>query len=195
MTTTDSTPALSPADLRLRVTSNDWTMLPDALEVAASFGLDRAMVASVLERAQHREVAPQTADVGYLVSRHRLGSVIVVVSHRDEPEGMLAVMAVYVMSDDASAQAYGRAAGARAAGGQGAGRSAPTSLRQFSKRVVEEGYRMERGGSHMKVVSQDGDYVCSAPLTPSDARSWANCWRTFLRAKAKHEAAGAAQRP
>jgi len=151
--------------------------------VADCYGLDDHLIVSVLDNAQAREVAPQTADAGYLISRHKRGSVILVVGHL-EPEHPV-VIAAYVLTDQDSRSRYAVASTAR---GQGAGKSAPTSLRQFSKRVVEAGYRMERGGSHMQVVSQDGTYVCAVPLTPSDHRTWANCWRTFIKASGKHEA-------
>ena len=148
----------------------------NAREYARTYGLTVDDVEAIVRMKNRPEIDPRSTEVGHLIVRYHAGDVFVVVGYR-EPH-LPVVMAVMV-NDHHTGKAGSRTPG-------GVGKTGPTTIKELTKRVIAQGYRIEMGGSHLRVLDKDtGEYLMSLPSTPSDYRSVPNAWALFLRKKAE----------
>lgn len=59
--------------------------------------------------------------------------------------------------------------------------SIPTTMRDLHKRIKAAGLYIRAGGRHHHVLNEEGKYVVSLPISPSDRRSIANVTKTLTR--------------
>lgn len=61
---------------------------------------------------------------------------------------------------------------------------APRSRREFIERIEADGWSVRLGGGgHLLVLRSNGTVAHAVPKTPSDWRSWRNCWSDYQRAR------------
>lgn len=150
----------------------------DAVAYAEMYGLAKEDCELILTSKSNPTLDTRSHEVGHLIVRYRSGDVVVVVGHRDKDEPV--IMSVWVDTKT------GHRSGSQKGGG--AGSTMPTTMRELKKRIMAAGYRLEYGGSHMKVYDKEtGAYLLSLPITPSDHRSIPNAWSLFLRKKTANE--------
>lgn len=147
----------------------------EALMWAALWGLSVSAVEDCIHHPQQTAVDPRTKEIGHNVLRHRRGDVVVVVGYR-EPETPQ-VLFVTTMTGLAERHVRG--------GNGGTGSTLPRSYRELRKRILDLGYRISVDSAHPKVRTSDGRVIMTFPGTPSDHRSLANTWRSFVKAHAK----------
>ena len=152
----------------------DVSWLPEAVHYAESFGLSQEDCEKILLQRSKPTMDPRTAETGHLIVRYRAGDVVVVVGHRDKHHPV--IMSVWVETGNASRS------GSRKQTGSGS--SLPTTMKQLQRRILDDGFKIKHGGSHLRVESEDGELVATLPSTPSDHRSIPNSWTAYLRKKA-----------
>lgn len=151
----------------------------DAVSFAATFGLEPEDCEKILINRSSPQMDPRSAEVGHLIVRYRAGDVIVVVGHRD-PEHPV-IMSVMVDTG------YEGNSGSKKATGL-SGSTLPTSMKQLTKRILNDGFNVVHGGSHMRVEDTEGELIATLPRTPSDHRSIPNSWKAYQRAKIRYQA-------
>lgn len=148
----------------------------DALSYAEMYGLTKSNVESIV-RSQSRPVQdPRTAETGDLIMRYHGGDVVVVVGLRDPKNPV--IMSVWVETGT-------KKGGSKKLGGV-SGSSMPTSMKALQRRVLDDGFKIKHGSSHLRVEDEDGYMVCTLPSTPSEYRSIANAWKAYCRKKVEY---------
>lgn len=150
---------------------------PDASSFAEEWGLSYTDVEDVADHPTTISVNALSVSKGYPVEDRRRGDVTVVVGLREEQPSILYVrvhLPIHTTSGLGSQQP------------SGSGSELPRTMRGLRSKIVAEGYRIESGGKHDKVLTPDGDFLCSISVTPSEYRSIANNWLAFRRAADKH---------
>lgn len=149
----------------------------DAVAYAEMYGLSLEDVEKIVLSRTRPAVDPRSHEVGHLIVRYRAGDVVVVVGHREKAHPV--IMSVWVET--------GQTKGGTKKTGGVQGSNAPHSMKDLTKRILAEGFKVQHGGSHMKVMTPEGNLLMSMPSTPSEYRSIANCWSLFLRKKAEYQ--------
>lgn len=151
----------------------DWH--DDALAYALEFGMTREDCEKILLSQSGAKLDPRSYEVGHLIVRYRAGDVVVVVGHREKDVPV--IMSVWV--DTHTEQS--RESGSKKPGGSGS--KLPKTMKQLTKMVLSDGFKIQHAAGHLKVVDIEGTFICTLPSTPSEYRSIANSWHTYNRAK------------
>lgn len=148
----------------------DWE--PRAIDFAETFGLTRDDVEAIVARPTRVTADPSSATREWPTERCHRGDVTVVVAR--PPNQRPLIWGVYLrLPIDSGAR--------RSGAGQGAGTQAPSSPRDLRHRIVKAGLRIEGGGRHDRILNEDGKFIASMPLSPSDRHSIPNLWSTLRR--------------
>lgn len=152
-----------------------------AREAAAVWGLDLENVEAIVRKPQRAELDPHTHKIGHLVVKYFSGDVVVVAGHLDKEHPQILHVSV-------SAPMSGSSSTSRSGKGTGAGSSLPTTNRDLMRRITDKGCKLKHtSGGHLSVHAPNGDKLITMGSTPSDHRSIANAWRTFMREYNKHQ--------
>lgn len=154
-----------------------YSWYPDASQFIEEWGLSYTDVEDVADHPTTITVNALSASKGYPVEDRRRGDVSVVVGLREEQPSILYVRVHLPISTTS---------GLGSQQPSGSGSELPRTMRGLRSKIVAEGYRIESGSKHDKVLTPEGDFLCSIPSTPSEHRSVANTWLDFRRAADKH---------
>lgn len=153
-----------------------WRWHPHALAFLETYGIDPAIVEAAARAPTSVSIDPMSHEVGYLLVARRRGDVVAVCSYRDVPLGAppMIVYARIVLP-------MPRRGGSQKAGGGGSVR--PRSWRALRSLIVSDGFKIEAGGRHDRVIAPNGELVATLPVTASDRRALANCWNDYLHGR------------
>ena len=149
---------------------------PDALSYAEMYGLTQENVELIVKNKSRPVIDPRTNEVGSLIMRYRSGDVVVVTGLRD-PDNPV-IMSVWVETNN-------KKSGSKKNSGT-SGSSMPTTLKQLQRRILDDGFKIRMGGSHLRVEDAEGNLLTTLPATPSDYRSIPNAWKSYCRKKADY---------
>lgn len=144
---------------------------PDALAFCDEYGLDVEIVEAAASNPTTVSTNELSVTKGYPVEDRRRGDVTAVVGLREEEPSILYVRIHLPIPAPRLATTSGT----------GGGSDLPRTMKGFRSRIREEGYTIQSGHTHDKVLDPDGEYLMTIPVTPSDHRSIANNWTLFRR--------------
>lgn len=151
-----------------------------------TWGLTQADAESIILADTKPTLDPHSGEAGHPIVRFRRGDVTVIVGLREKERPKVLSVFIHIPGWDTN-KGTGNP-------GTGAGTSLPTSNKQLRRWIIDFGYRIEASAHDRVLDKTTGKFVMALPNTPSDSRSLANTWRSFLKAHARNHATNVANR-
>lgn len=149
-----------------------------AVDFIETYGVPPEIAEAAAEHPTSVTLDPRSSEVGYPVEARRRGDVTAIVGYRDPAAPTILYVRVH-LPDEQHASGTG-------GGNGGSGSVAPRTMRGLRARIVADGFRIEAGGRHLRVLTPEGEYLMSLPVTPSDHRAVPNGWAGYRKARDRY---------
>ena len=163
-----------------------WAWHQRAVDFIETYGIPPEVAEAAAEHPTSVTLDPHSTEVGYPVEARRRGDVTTIVGLRDAATPTILYVRVH-LPDEQHAQGTG-------GGGGGNPNAAPRTMRGLRQRIVNDGFTIEAGGRHLRVLTPDGDFLLGLPVTPSDHRSIPNAWASYRRRRDEYRLRSVARR-
>lgn len=152
-----------------------WHWHQPAVDFCEEYGIPMEIVEAAAEHPTSSSTDPMSVEKGYTVLDRRRGDLTAVVGLLNPSQPSILYVRLHLPLSV-------KGQGSTTPGGAG-GEGRPRTLRGVKAAIVRDGYSIVSGGAHDKVVDSQGSFLVSLPRTPSDHRTLANVWATYLRAR------------